>query len=49
MPEKIAKAVLSVAEDAFMTGTTITVDGRTRNWSGSKISENNHKGLSAKL
>lgn len=41
MPLEIAKAVLSVAGNAFMTGTTLTVDGgRSRNWSGDEISEN---------
>ena len=40
MPVEIAKAVLFVADNAFMTGTTITVDGgRSRNWSGGEINE----------
>lgn len=42
-PEEIAQAVVSVAANAWMTGTTITIDGgRTQNWSGAEAIESKH-------
>ncbi|MCD6047164.1 MAG: Dehydrogenase with different specificity [Gammaproteobacteria bacterium] len=38
LPNEIAQAVVWLANSAWTTGTTVTVDGgRTRNWSGSEI------------
>ncbi|MBX3709157.1 MAG: SDR family oxidoreductase [Gammaproteobacteria bacterium] len=44
--KEVAQAVLSVVDNAWMTGTTVTVDGgRTRNWSGTEINENSRQSV----
>lgn len=49
-PEEVAQAVISIATNEWMTGTTLTIDGgRTRNWSGVEINESSQPTLRSSL